>query len=34
MPKRLKKVLFKTRDENGNYVTIDMSTGLRKTNCV
>lgn len=32
MPKRLKKVLFKTRDENGNYVTIDMSTGLRKTN--
>ena len=32
MPKHLKKVLFKTRDENGNYVTIDMSTGLRKTN--
>lgn len=32
MPKRLKKVLFKTRDENGNYVTIDMQTGLRKTN--
>ena len=32
MPKRLKKVLFKTRDENGNYVTIDMSTGLRKIN--
>lgn len=32
MSKRLKKVLFKTRDENGNYVTIDMSTGLRKTN--
>lgn len=32
MPKRLKKALFKTRDENGNYVTIDMSTGLRKTN--
>lgn len=31
MPKRLKKVLFKTIDENGNYVTIDMSTGLRKT---
>lgn len=32
MSKRLKKVLFKTRDENGNYVTIDMSTGLRKIN--
>ena len=32
MPKRLKKALFKTRDENGNYVTIDMSTGLRKIN--
>ena len=32
MSKHLKKVLLKARDENGNYVTIDMSTGLRKTN--
>ena len=33
MPKRLNKpILVKTRDENGNYITLNMSTGSRKTN--
>ena len=33
MPKRLNKpVLVKTRDENGNYVTLNMATGSRKIN--
>ena len=33
MPKRLNKpILVRTRDENGNYVTLNMTTGSRKTN--
>lgn len=33
MPKRLNKpVLIRTRDENGNYVTLNMTTGSRKIN--
>lgn len=33
MPKRLNKpILVRTRDENGNYITLNMSTGSRKTN--
>lgn len=31
MPKRLNKpILVRTRDENGNYITLNMSTGSRK----
>lgn len=33
MPKHLNKpILVKTRDENGNYITLNMTTGSRKTN--
>lgn len=33
MPKRLNKpILVRTRDENGNYITLNMTTGSRKTN--
>ena len=33
MPKRLNKpILVRTRDENGNYIILNMSTGSRKTN--
>lgn len=33
MPKRLNKpILVRTRDENGNYVTLNMTTGSRKIN--
>lgn len=33
MSKRLNKpILVRTRDENGNYITLNMSTGSRKTN--
>lgn len=33
MPKRLNKpILVRTRDENGNYITLNMSTGSRKIN--
>lgn len=33
MPKSLNKpILVRTRDENGNYITLNMSTGSRKTN--
>ena len=33
MPKRLNKpILVRIRDENGNYITLNMSTGSRKTN--
>ena len=33
MPKSLNKPIFvRTRDENGNYITLNMSTGFRKTN--
>lgn len=33
MPKRINKpILVRTRDENGNYITLNMSTGSSKTN--
>ena len=33
MPKRINKpIIVRTRDENGNYITLNMNTGSRKIN--